>query len=219
MNKLQLAAAVVVSLAVAPLAFAQFGVPSLPSASGSGGATAADVDRFMVSAASADKLTTASSTHLLEAVGSKEQVDKFNAEVKAANAVADPKEKEAKLQRAEAAKNVTLASLDYSKKREEMAKSSDAKQKQAVSASLWNLALAALKDADLVMTGKKMLSGTPDPTIATRIVGVKDALPKLVTQGESLTKIVGGAKTLMTVAGLEALPTKASDAPKDIKDL
>jgi hypothetical protein len=220
MQKLQ-CAAVVASLALATPALAQFGLPStpsVPSASG-GGATVADVDRFMGSAASADKLVSTASTHLLKAVGSKEQVDKYNAQVKAANAIADPKEKEAKLQKAEDDKNATLASIDYAKAKESMAKKADAKQKEAVNASVWNLALGGLKDADLVVEGKKMASGTPDPTIATRILGVKDTVTRLTSQGETLTKIVGSAKVLMSGAGPEALPTKASDAAKEIKDI
>lgn len=219
MKNLQLATAFVAAILLAPAAQAQFGMPKLPSTAGSGGATAADVDRFTTSAAEADKLVSQASTHLLTAVGSKEQVDKYNAQVKAANGIADPKEKEAKLQKAEDDKNAILASMDYSKEKENLAKGADAKKKAAVNASIWNLALGALRDADLVVTGKKMASGTPDPSIATRLVGVSNTVTKLASQGETLTKIVGSAKTLMSVVGLESLPTKASDAPKAIADI
>jgi hypothetical protein len=213
MKNLHLAAAFVASLLVAPPAVAQFGMPAMPSAGG-GGATAADVDRFVLGAAEANKLVADASTRLLEAVGSKAQVDAYQAELKAANATVDPQERDAKLKKAEENKNAVLAAVDYGAKTQEKIKQASAAQKAAVGASIYNLSLGALKDADLVLTGKKMVSGVPDPSIASRLASVKDTITALSSQGESLTKIVGSAKTLMSSVGLEALPTKASDAPK-----
>ncbi|HEY3451348.1 MAG TPA: hypothetical protein VGK67_33630 [Myxococcales bacterium] len=214
MKKTQFAVALVVSLMLVPSAFAQFGGIKSPVGGGGGGATGADIDNFLSAATAADLLVGKASTHMLKAVANKADVDKYEAAVKAANAIADPKEKQAKLDQAESDKNAALAAVDYKKTNDELAKSADKKKKTAIANAIWNLALGALKDTDLVATGTKLVSGTPSPSVATRIPAAKDALGKVTSQGEALGKIMGGAKSLMSTVGLDKLPAKASDEPK-----
>lgn len=208
--------AVLTCLVLAQAANAQFGaLPSAPQANaGGGGATPADIDNFLSAASAADKLVTEASRDLFNAVASKEARERIEAKVAAAGAIADPKEKQAKLDEVAKERNAALEKADYKKVSEGIAKGLDAKQKESTKNAIYNLALGALKDAELVLTGKKLVSSAPSPMIAAKIPAVKDSVERLTSQAEALPKVVEGAKNLMKAVGLEALPTKASDAPK-----
>ncbi len=218
MKKTLLFTAIASCLALAPLAHAQFGglgaaAPSIPGGGG-GGATPADIDAFLSAATIADTLVVEASKSLFNAVASKESREKVEALTKAANAITDPKERQAKLDQASKEQNAEFAKVDFKKSGEALAKSADAKQKDATKNAIWNLALGALKDVELVASGRKFVSGPPSPAIAGKIPAVKETIERLSSQAEALPKVVEGAKGLMKAVGLEALPTKASEAPK-----
>ncbi len=202
-------------LAAASPARAGWGLPSAPSAS-KGGATAADIDQFLLSATKADEFVQHSAVALFKAVGSKEEVEKIKAQIVAAKQIADPKEREAAQQKAIADMTKSLQTQDWEKAKSDLAASHDADKKNAVKDGIWNLALGGLMNTEVVAVGKKIVSGPPDPTVAAKLQEAGSAVDKLVSQGQGLTKVLGGAKQLMTTVGLQALPAKASDAPKAI---
>jgi hypothetical protein len=213
---------VVAALVFAVPARAQFGMPKAPAApaapaAGTGGATAADIDQFVKSATEADTLVQSSGMALLKAVASKEAVEKINAEIAAAKKIEDPKEREAKLAQAQKSMFAALNGVKWEEQKTALAKSKDAEKTANVKSGIWNLALGSLKNVELIAVGKKITSGAPSPTVAAKIPEAAKALEKLVSQADGLTKVVGGAKSLMTTVGLEALPTKASDAAQPLK--
>ncbi len=204
----------VVVLAALP-AWAQFGGLSKPSG---GGATAQEVDKFLKDAAQADALVQQASMLLLKAVASKEEVAAIEAKMKAAKAIQDPKERDAKLREVAADRITVLTKVNYDKLAEQLKAEKNATKNESIRSSLWNMALGGLKDTELVNSGKRMTSGPPSPEIAGKIPAVKEAIEKLASQGEGVTKILGRAKSLMATVGLQSLPTSASEKPT-IKDL
>lgn len=220
MSKTILSIAVGVALFAAMPAQAQFGGLSAPKVpSGGGGATAADVESFLSKATEADKLVNASALQLYKAVSSKEAVEKVEAEMKAAGEIKDPAERQAKIDQINADIQAALAKKDWAAAQKQLAAEQSAKKNEAVKGGLFNLALGALKDTELVGIGKKLVSGVPSPDVASKIPQVKDTVTKLANQADGLGKVVGGAKSLMSTVGLEALPTSASEAPKPSKGL
>jgi len=207
----------VVVLAALPASAQLGGLSSKPKVSG-GGATPQEVDKFLKDAVQADALVQQASLLLFNAVASKEEVAAIEAKIKAAKAIDDPKEREAKVREWEADVKTKLAKVDFDKAAEKLKAEKNAEKNESIRSSLWNMALGGLKDADLVNSGKRMTSGPPSPEVADRIPAVKEAIEKLASQGEGVTKILGRAKSLMATVGLQSLPTSASEKPT-IKDL
>ncbi len=197
--------------------WAQLGGLSKPNVSG-GGATPQEVDKFLKDAVLADALVQQASMLLLKAVGSKEDVAEIEAKMKAAKAIQDPKERDAKLREVAADETTLLQKVNFEKEREKLKAENNAKKNESIRRSLWNMALGGLKDTELVNSGKRMTSGPPSPEIAGKIPAVKEAIERLASQGEGVTKILGRAKSLMSTVGLENLPTSASEKPT-IEDL
>jgi hypothetical protein len=191
-------------------------VPSVSSASRDGGATPEDIDSFLTTATVADVLVNEASLCLFRAVASKEQIERYEALVKAASAIQDPKEKQAKMEQANASVQATLLSADYAKTSEQLVAEANAKKNEATASAIYNLALGGLKDSELVSTGHKLVSGVPSAAVADRVPLVSHTLARLRNQAQGLTKVMGRAKLLMSAVGLEALPTRASDAPRKI---
>ncbi len=192
-----------------------FSKPKLPE-TGGGGATAADVDAFLAKATDADALVTQAAEALFYAVADKAQIDKYDAEMKAAEAKADPKEREAAVREAHKSRDAALAEIDFEKAGKEKVALLDEAKKKKTGFAVYNLALGALVDVDLVAQGKKFVSGPPSPAIAGKLSEVKDAIARLASQADGLGKVVSKAKALMSVVKLDALPTSAADAPKAI---
>lgn len=206
---------VLATLAVALSAHA-LGFPKVPSAGG-GGATPADVDKFLADATVADALVNDASEALFKAVAAKEDVQKYNDAIAAAKQIADPKEKQAAIDKANAEiRDPALRNAKYAEQAEKLKTDADQKKKQNAASGIYNLALGALKDTELVAAGKKLVSGPPNPAIASKLPSVKDSIERLGGQAQNLPKVVDSAKKLMSSVGLEALPTSASDAPKPI---
>ena len=219
MSKLTLSIAVCVALVVAMPARAQFGISAPKVPGGGGGATAADVNSFLMKATDADKLVNESALQLYKAVSSKEAIEKVEAELKAAGEIKDPAERQAKIDKINADIQAELAKKNWSDAQKKLAAEHSEKKNEAVKSGLYNLALGALKDTELVGIGKKLVSGVPSPDVADKIPQVKDTITKLANQADGLGKVVGGAKSLMSTVGLEALPTKASEEPKSSNPL
>ncbi|MBL0276418.1 MAG: hypothetical protein IPQ24_10050 [Anaeromyxobacter sp.] len=191
-------------------ALAGFGMPSMPSVGG-GGATGADVDKFMTSSADANLLVQNAAGQLAKAVVAKDKLDKITELFKAAQAIQDPKEKEAALNNARATLTAEAAAVDYEKLAKGEASQWDEAKKKSVKDSLMNLGLGLLKDTEVLASGKKLVSGVPSPDVASRLPLVKDTLAALGGQVDGLGKLLGGAKSLMTVVKLDKLPGSSSE--------
>lgn len=181
--------------------------------------SAADVDGFLKTADEADGLVRKSAATLFLAVATKQQMDEQEDVLKAANAVADPKEKEAALKKASDDQLAQLAKVDYAAKAGEMKKSMDAEKSKKIGASIYNFTLGMLKDKEVMDKGQGIISSiSGNPMAATKLVKAKDAVSSVTGQIGSITTIAAGIQKLMTVAKLDALPSKASDQPKAFAD-
>lgn len=195
---------------------AQFGGFN-PMGGGGGGATPEKVDAFVADAKAAEILVRTSAWHIAHAVLSKDRYAELQAKREVILKIADPQEKDAKLKELDKTLNDDLAKADY-KKASEDEKKADEEHKKQTAAALFNYSLGVLKDAELIIKGKDLVSGTPSPMVATRIPAAKGALDSIVSQADAQTKVIGGIKTLCTSVDLKDLPTKASDQPKPLAD-
>ena len=198
------------------MAFPGVSTPSVPSAGGGGGgATPGEVDAFLRNAAEADDLMDQSSWNMVQAVASDAVVKKLKDERDAANKIQDPKEKEAQQRKVRNDTADAAAKVDYDKASKDVEKA-DAKKKEKVSYSMYNFALAVLKDTELGMRAKNLCSGVPSPAIAPKLPKVKEFASNISNQASNTGKVMAGIKKMMPAAGLKSLPTKASDKPKAV---
>ncbi len=178
-----------------------------------------DVDAFLKTADEADVLIRQSSDSLFKAVASKEELDAHADKIKAANEIADPKEKEAALKKASDDEQAQLAKVDFAAKSEQAKKTMDAKQKAQTGAAIYNFTLGMLKDQELLSRGQGIISSiSGNPMAITKLAKVKDVMSSISSQMGNITTIASGLQKMSSVVKLEALPTKSSDQPKPISD-
>ena len=111
----------------------------------------------MKEATNASGLVDAASISLYRAVASKNEVDALDAQISAANKLADPQEKKAKLEEINRSTLAKTANMKFNEIAEAVKKEHNDKKSAAINASLYNLGLGGLQDADLVSTGKKLV--------------------------------------------------------------
>jgi len=180
---------------------------------------AGDVDAFLKTAEEADGLVRKSSDTLFQAVATKQQLDAHADVVKAANAVTDPKEKEAALKKASDDQQAQLAKVDYAAKSDEMKKSMDAKKSAQVSASIYNFTLGMLKNKETMEKGQGIIASiSGNPMAISKLGKAKDVVSSVSSQMGNISTIASGIQKLSAVVKLDALPTKASDAPRPVAD-
>jgi CRISPR/Cas system CSM-associated protein Csm2 small subunit len=176
----------------------------------------ADVDGFLNTAKQASGLVSQSSDLLWKATASKDDIDKIEAERKAANEISDPKEKAAKLQQIQATKDTQLAAaLDDKAKQDQLTKAKGEKQKN-INAALYNFVLGGLKDSQLIEQGNGLVKSlTGNIANVSKLGQVKDILGEVKGQFDTVTKISGAITKLASSAKIE-MPKSASEAPKAV---
>jgi len=216
-KRLLFALAITAVVAQGAPAIAQFGGFKLPSVGG-GGSGGADIDGFLRSAEQARHLTRISAVALLESVASHDAAVKIEDEQKAADAVTDPKEKEAALTKVSDDASAQLATIDYDAKAKELEATATAEQRRHLAVSIFNLALGILKDKDAVVQAQAITqSASRNPmmmaTQAPKLMRVKDAASAIGGQMGNLGTIATGLPKLMSAAKLQALPASSADQP------
>ncbi|MCA0358277.1 MAG: hypothetical protein LCH78_15760 [Proteobacteria bacterium] len=208
-----------VLLLLSDQAHAQFGaltskVPNLGNRSSGG----SDVNGFLASAQKAEALTRVSAVSLLESISSKEEAAALRARVTAAEAVSDPKEREAALRQVSTDATAQLAATDFATKSKELEGKATEAQRRQIGVSVYNLALAILMDRQAIEQGRGLLSNPMSLTQGGSILKAKEASSAIGGQMVNLSKIGLGLPKLMSVGKLAALPTSAADTPKSIAD-
>ncbi|WP_297509219.1 hypothetical protein [uncultured Caulobacter sp.] len=189
-------------------------VPSLGNRSSGSG----DVNGFLASAQKAEALTRISAVSLLESISSKEEAAALRARATAAEAVSDPKEREAALRQVSTDVTAQLAATDFASKSKELEGKATEAQRRQIGASVYNLALAILMDRQAIEQGRGLLNNPMSLAQGGSILKAKDAFSAVGGQMANLTKIGLGLPKLMSVGRLSALPTSAADAPKSVAD-
>lgn len=173
-----------------------------------------DIDTFLKTAETADGLVRKSGEVLFQAVATKDELAAHEANVKAANVVADPKEKEAALKKAAEDQQATLAKVDFNERAKVASTNLDAQRKKQVGSAIWNFTLGMLKNKELLEQGKGVVSAaSSNPMAATKLIKAKDVMSSVSSQMGNIGKIATGIQKLSAAVGVDKLPTKSSDTP------
>jgi hypothetical protein len=217
--------AVSLALVISAPAYAQFpGVPKIPGLGGGGGASQsagapADIDSFMINAAEAEGLVGHSAALIINAIGTDEQIRAQEDKLKAAQAMQDPKERDAAVHKVEAEALVQTSKMDFeARTKAESGKLSEEKTRQ-LGAAVFNLALGLLKDRELYGQGQAIIanaSSNPMSAVklATKIGQVKDSVGLIGQQISYAPAIMGGLSKVMSVAKVDKLPTSTAEKPR-----
>jgi len=156
-----------------------------------------------------------SSGALLEAVASKEQVDKINELKKAAAEAKDDKAKKELQVKIETETNAALKAIDYDKAASTLAAEKNAKKVAAVGNAAYNFVLGVLKDKELLETSNSVMDGAKSNPAALKDIGkVKDIVSSVSGQMSSMSAIMTNLPKLAKVAKVE-LPTSSKAAAKE----
>ena len=193
-----------------------FGLPKIPGvgASSNSNTQAVDVEGFMVKAAETNAMFQQSALLLTVYLGDKSKVAALDTELKAIQAISDPKERSAKMkQLAEKNKAVTDAVMaDQTKAQEELNKLEAEQRKRAINAA-FNFALGVIQAKDLVPAGQSAITSVQsNPMQATKLVGLKNTVSDLTGIVGNTTLALTTVPSLFKAAKIDApIPTSSSD--------
>ncbi len=193
-----------------------FGLPKIPGvgASSNSNTQAVDVEGFMVKAAETNAMFQQSALLLTVYLGDKSKVAALDTELKAIQAISDPKERAAKMkQLAEKNKAVTDAVMaDQTKAQEELNKL-EAEQRQRAINAAFNFALGVIQAKDLVPAGQSAITSVQsNPMQATKLVGLKNTVSDLTGIVGNTTLALTTVPSLFKAAKIDApIPTSSSD--------
>ena len=213
--------AATLAAAIAPQAVAvDFGLPKLgKSNAASSGNVDADIKSFLQTADEARQLTGQSALSLGQALLTKTEMEAAEAALAAANAIADPKEKEAAKAKVVTDVQAQLAKVDFDAAAKELAKANDKKKNALVGNAMFNFALGLLKDKELANRGSALASSAAsNPMLLAKAGEVKDVLGSLSSQMGDMTQIATGLQKMATTIKSVPLPTSAAAAPVAIAD-
>jgi hypothetical protein len=200
----------VLFVALAPVATFAFGLPKAPSAGGDGGGlTGAMIDNFADKAAKADVMMSKTNAALFDAVASKEEREAREAELKAAQEIKDPKERDAAVKKAEASTSAKLASMKWEGDIAERVKQLSGAQLKAVGDAAGNFIVAAAANIGLVRQGQEMAKQKPEMAAAPKMPTLTASVGNLVNQTKSAISVASGLQKLMKSAKIE-LPAEAT---------
>lgn len=195
-------------------------VPGVGGGSSAGAVSAGDVDAFIKTAQDADAMISSSSDLIFHAVGNSEDIAKLEASKAAANGIADPKEKDAAIEKIKAdeatATQKALASDEIQTKLSAMSK----EQLHAFGNAAFTFMLGVLKDKQLADGSSALVSGVAaSPMLVPRLAALKDVVTSVTAQAANTAKIGEGLVKLASAGKIAALPTSASDKPKEVSAL
>ncbi len=181
---------------------------------GSGAGAQASPQEFIKSAQTAEKLMNNSVTLLAASLSSKEQAADLESRRKAANAITDPAEKQAKvteLQKSEAAAvNEAMSNANT----EANIKKMDSQQRETLIAGAFNFMLALLQDKALLEQGKGLVTSlASNPMNISKLGGVKDSMSSLANQVSAASTIAAKMPAIFTAVGVKP-PTSKDDKAK-----
>ena len=169
---------------IANTAHAQFGSLLGGGDNKGSGNIDADVKNFLDLSINIERSLSLASLAIVAAFQSETDRAKSQATFDEVKKTTDPKEAGAKFQEVSESTSAQMKKLAASADLGEQTKNlSEAKKKQ-VAAGVYNFLLGALKAKDLVPTGSAILKGaTSNPMNFTKIIPVKDAVPRLISAG------------------------------------
>ncbi|MFL6675670.1 MAG: hypothetical protein ACJ8LG_20540 [Massilia sp.] len=178
-----------------------------------------DIKSFLQTAEEANALTSKSVYTLAQALLTKEEMQANDAKLEAARNIADPKEREAQLAKAELEMQAQLAKVDYEAQANQLAKANDKKKNALLGASIYNFVLGMLKDKELVGKGSGLASSAAsNPMLLTKLGKVKDVVASISGQMGDMGKIASGLQKMSSKIKSVPMPTSASAEPVSTAD-
>jgi hypothetical protein len=214
MMKKQVLAIVVASAlgALATPASAQFG--KLMGIGGGSAAASADPQEFIKSALTAEKLMNQSVALLAASLSSKEKAAEFEAQRKAATAITDAAEKQAKLTQLRKSEAAAVNEAVNGADTEANIKKMSAQQRENISAAAFNFMLALLQDKALLEQGQGLIASlSSNPMNISKLGGVQDAMSSLANQMSAISSIASKMPAVISAVGVKA-PTSKDEKPK-----
>lgn len=208
------------TLTALPTTASAFGLSSLASAipgvGGGAGTTvsAGDIDMFIQTAKQADQLITQSTTFMASSVETEDEISQRKADRDAANKIADPKERQAKVEKIQDDERTQLQKAMSSADINNKIASMNAKQRKDFEAAAINFTIGALKDKQLASSSSSLVSGvTANPTLIARLPDLKDVVSSVTSQANNSASIAMSLAKLATSGKIKALPTSADSKP------
>jgi hypothetical protein len=195
-------------------ASAQFGkLPGFGGGSSSAAATA-DPQDFIKSALAAEALMNKSLAQLAGSLSSKEKAAEFDAQRKAANAISDAAEKQAKLTELRKSEAAAVNEAVNNANIEANIKKMGGQQREQMAGAAFNFMLALLQDKALLEQGQGLVSSLlSNPMNITKLGGVKDAMSSLTNQMSAVSSIASKMPAVISAVGVKA-PTSKDEKPK-----
>jgi len=195
-------------------------IPGLGGGAASSNVSAGDIDAFIKTAQDADAMIASSTDYIFRALADQEAIAKLDAERAAANAIADPKEKQAALDKIKddeaTAAQKALVSDDVQQKLSRMSK----KQLTEFGNAAFTFMLGVLKDKQLADGSRALVAGVAaNPMLAPRLGALKDAVSSVSSQAVNTAKIGDGLVKLAGAGKIITLPKSASEAPKEVASM
>ncbi len=153
---------------------------------------------------------------LVQSLASKEKSAGIEAARKAAGAITDTKEKEAKETEVNKNADALLNETLNSDKLKDDIKKMDAEKKKQLGASAFNFSLALLQDKALSEQASGLISSlSSNPMNMSKLGSVKDVASSLSNQISSASKIATKMPAIFTAVGVTA-PTSKDEKPKAV---
>jgi hypothetical protein len=195
---------------------------AVPGVGGSSGTSVSggDIDAFIKTAQDANQMIDSASQYIFKAVGDQKDIAEQEAKRDAANNIADPKEKAAAIQKLDDDQATmlqkTLASKDAQAKIDAMNK----EQLTSFGNAAFTFMLGVLKDKQLASGSTALVSGVAsNPMLISRLPALKDVAASVSTQAVNSAKIGEGLIQFAKAGKIAALPTSASETPKEISSI
>lgn len=223
MKKQPLAMILATSLSIASVPamaqMAQFGKLGGMLGLGSGTSVAADPDAFVSSALAAEKLMNNSVTLLARSLASKESSAALAAQLKAANEITDPAERQAKKTEVQKSEIAQLNEAFSKTSIDAEVKKMDSKQQGDLGSAAFNFMLALLQDKALLEQSKGLISTmSTNPANLTKVGSIKNAVSSLSNQVTAASAIAGKMSSIFSAVGVKA-PVSKDEKPKDVSQV
>jgi hypothetical protein len=195
------------------------GLGELVTGVSKGAQASGDPDAFIRSAAVAESLMGNALTAMVTSLASKDKAAEYEASMKAASALTDPAEKQAKTEEVQksavALLNETTSNEAYQGKINKMS----AAQKTQLASAAYNFSLALLQDKALVGQSQGLIASIgANPLNATKLLNVKSSAASLSNQLALGGQLLGKMPAIFKAVDVKA-PASADAKPMELKQV
>ncbi len=181
---------------------------------GSADTGADDPDAFVRSVRAAGKLMDKSTSRLVHCLADKESITMIKMDEKAANEVADPEERRARLTEVKKNKQAVLNKTLRNDRLMVEIQNMDADQKTELGAAAFNFTLALLRGKALMEQSKTLISSmSSNPAMQSTLGNVKEAASSVSNQVSSASTIADKLSDIFPAVGISG-PISKDESPK-----